>query len=269
MTDSAANPACSAARATPRSQPRGSVPHGKAETCRPNRRLGRAGSADVAVGDAAGTGVVPVSTVLIASKPSELSSISAVRRCWARSAGAGTGRSRVRLRARQTSRAVVKTTATHASPAARARSTTDRRRGPSSPRVSTTVVNPRRRRAATTASSTANASTEASRSASPLPTIARNASAETTSFAAKCVRAQVVLPDPAGPMSTTNVGRGRSIIVRPRCARAVRCGAAPACPGRSRWMRGRRQDRAPRRRSPAADRRCPGTPPAPADPPRR
>ena len=55
------------------------------------------------------------------------------------------------------------------------------RRSASRPSVSTTVVRPRPSRAATTVSSRANASVEASRSCGPLPTTPRSASEETIS----------------------------------------------------------------------------------------
>src|SRR4051812_49637064 len=61
-------------------------------------------------------------------------------------------------------------------------------------------------------SSTANASTEASRSLSPLPTEARSASEDTISFAANRSAAQVDFPDPDGPTSTTTAGVGIAIM---------------------------------------------------------
>jgi len=71
-----------------------------------------------------------------------------------------------------------------------------------------TVVRPRRSRAATIWSSSVNASADASRSCSPLPTTARNWSEETTSCGRYLAAAQADLPDPAGPTSTTSAGSG-------------------------------------------------------------
>jgi uncharacterized protein YbjQ (UPF0145 family) len=71
-----------------------------------------------------------------------------------------------------------------------------------------TVLSPRRSRAATIWSSTANASADASRSCSPLPTTARSWSDETTSCGRYRCAAQADLPDPEGPTSTTSAGSG-------------------------------------------------------------
>ena len=74
--------------------------------------------------------------------------------------------------------------------------------------MSITVVSERPIRAATILSSRPKASTEASRSAGPLPTTARNASDETISDARNRSAAQVDLPEPGAPASTTTAGSG-------------------------------------------------------------
>ena len=79
-----------------------------------------------------------------------------------------------RLRCRQRAGSVSNSTATAGSPAAEPVPGMPRRRPASRPSVSTTVVSCRRARAATIWSSSANASAEASRSCSPLPTTARS-----------------------------------------------------------------------------------------------
>ena len=74
--------------------------------------------------------------------------------------------------------------------------------------MSTTVVSPRRTRAATMWSSSANASSDASRSCSPLPTTPRSRSDDTTSGFRYRPLAHADFPDPAGPTSTTSAGSG-------------------------------------------------------------
>ena len=93
---------------------------------------------------------------------------------------------------------VANTTATAGSPACRASASQPARRTGSRPRVSTTVQSPRPTRAATTCSRSANASAEASRSWSPLPTTPRSASDETISCGAVA---------PGGPGRLARPGR--------------------------------------------------------------
>ncbi len=74
-----------------------------------------------------------------------------------------------------------------------------------------TVVNRRPSRRSTTVSRRANASLEAAMSCSPSPTSARRPSLDTTWWAANHRCAQVDLPAPAGPTSTTTHGEGSTI----------------------------------------------------------
>lgn len=94
-----------------------------------------------------------------------------------------------------------------------------------------TVVNERLLRAAAIWSSSANASAVASRSAGPLPTVARSTSELTTSAFRKCSAAHVDFPEPAAPARTTMAGSGsRASVIggslaadgRPSC---VGCGS--------------------------------------------
>jgi hypothetical protein len=148
------------------------------------------------------------------SQPSAVTSLvtARIRRNCASSAAAGTGWSRARLRWRHTAGLAVSSTATVGRPARRASSSWPRRRAASWPSVSTTVVSPRPSRAATIWSSSAKASADASRSCSPLPTTLRSTSAETTSWGRYRRAAQVDLPDPAGPISTTRAGSGMAAV---------------------------------------------------------
>ena len=137
-------------------------------------RRGRASTGGAASGSGAASGV---DAGRRASPPPRAGPTVAAtgRELARRGRGAGTGRSRAALRERHTAAGVSRTTATAGSPAGRAAAASQRRRRAASvPRVSTTVVRPRPTRAATTCSSRANASTEASRSCSPLPTTPRN-----------------------------------------------------------------------------------------------
>ena len=60
--------------------------------------------------------------------------------------------------------------------------------------------------------STSNAAGVALWSFSSSATRPRQKSDEMTSVAAKCARANELLPDPDGPMRTTRLGSGRSIL---------------------------------------------------------
>ena len=189
ITASPAKPASSAASAIDRSQPAGSSPHGKRETwsmtaspC--DERRSSAGAVAGAGGSVSAreSGVTTWTT----SQPSSGSSTSRTSRnrlSWAASAVAGTTYARSALRRRVSSGGVSITTATAGRPAARAASRQARRRPGSSPRVSTTVVSPRERRAATMRSRISNASSVAARSCAPEPTTPRSSSDETTSAA--------------------------------------------------------------------------------------
>src|SRR5207249_12070109 len=103
---------------------------------------------------------------------------------------------------------VTKITATAGNPASRATPRYPRRRARSRPSVSTTVVRRRRDRASMMVSSSANASSVAERSFSPLPTMARSSSAETISRRAKRAAAQADLPAPDAPTRTISAGSG-------------------------------------------------------------
>ena len=183
-----AKPDSSAARAMPVSQASGSSPHGKRDTWRTARRPRlEVRSVAVLLAGASGAGsavVASATTGTTRSQPSasRVGRTSRTDRSCPASAGAGTGRSRAALRRRHSASGVSSSTATAGSPAARAAASHDCRLPGSRPSVSTTVVRPRPRRAATTVSSTPNASAEASRSCGPLPTTPRSASDETTSW---------------------------------------------------------------------------------------
>jgi hypothetical protein len=68
-----------------------------------------------------------------------------------------------------------------------------------------TVLSPRRSRRSTMSSITAHASADARRSSSTSPTIDRNASLDTTEGPG-CSAADVLFPEPAGPIRTTRHG---------------------------------------------------------------
>jgi hypothetical protein len=107
-------------------------------------------------------------------------------------------------------------------------------------------------RAAMIWSRIANASTDASKSAGPVPTADRRASELTISAVRNRAAAQVDFPDPAAPASTTTAGSGsRAAVIRrslsarraPTCARAGFEGLNPDCAGRApRVEAGRKND---------------------------
>ena len=186
------SPASSAASATSRSQPAGSSPHGNRETWRTTSRPSRRGAGAAGPGWSAGwstcgapararVGPGDHDVPALARQPVRDGTEGAAagrpapgpgpggrgRRC-----GAGRRPGACRRRPRP--------------PAARAPGPARGSRGAapaSRPRVSTTVVRPRRARPATIRSSRANASAEASRSWRPLPTTPRRSSEETISAA--------------------------------------------------------------------------------------
>ena len=184
-----ASPACSAAATMSRSHVSRSPSAGKCESWsttprRPVRPAGdvvaRATASPAAAGASSGASSGATRTTCHPS-PSSRSTVDTTAASWLVRTRAGTGRSRAELRERHTPAGVSRTTATAGRPAARAAASQPRRRDTSVPSVSTTVVRPRPRRAATTCSSSAKASVEASRSCSPLPTTSRRASDETIS----------------------------------------------------------------------------------------
>ncbi len=231
ITASPANPASSAASAIERSQPPGSSPHGKRETwiitaspCDERRS---------SVGAAAGAGVSAAAgesgtTTWTRSQPSSSSSLrtSPNRLSCAASAGAGTTYARSALRRRVSSGGVSMTTATAGSPAAFAASSQARRRPRSRPRVSTTVVSPRERRAATTRSRISNASSVASRSWAPEPTTPRRSSDDTISRTAVVRTGEMRLARPRGSDEDQECGIGQ-VLHTTECVRRRR-----SCRGR-------------------------------------
>ena len=143
---------------------------------------------------------------------------------WARSTASGTRLVRPLLRRRTSAGGTSNTTATHGTPARSAAARQPARRAASVPSVSITVVSPRRRRTSTRSSSSRKASVDARRSSSPSPASARSRSADTR-WGPRLASAHVVLPDPAGPTSTTRHGDGNSstgAIVSRCSARAIR-----------------------------------------------
>ena len=138
------------------------------------------------------------------------------------SAPAGTGRSRARLRRRHSAASVAKITATAGNPASRATAEvsapSSRDPGRACPRLSS---GRRRDRASMIVPSSANASSVAERSFSPLPTMARSSSDETISRRAKRAAAQADLPAPDAPTRTISAGSGSVAVAESTVTRVA------------------------------------------------
>jgi hypothetical protein len=206
-------PASAAAAAMLRSHSAGSSAQANREICR--TKPSRAGAARCCAAAAALPVVWAGSTARSSAcrttaHPSAAicRAVSAILPSCPSSTAAGTGTGLARFRRRHVAGSVSNSTATAGIPACLARSRCASRRAESMPSVSTTVVRPRPSRAATIWSSTLNASCEASRSCSPLPTMPRSRSDETISDDRYRSAAQADLPEPDGPTSTTSAGSG-------------------------------------------------------------